>query len=125
MIDQLEYGMSSEQLLNQLFGAIDTVKKFRTLMKDALVWIRRHYSTDMYLWEFTGSDYFTKVTDGLKCELLFNLRTKKLTMKSRLDPKLKVTIQLYREKEWFEFVDKEQKKEELEKIRERTKLYKK
>lgn len=117
MIEQLEYGISSEQLLNQLFGAIETVKKFRKLMKDALIWIRRNYDYEMYMWEFRDSDYFTKVTDGLKCDLILDLRTKKLTMKSWLDPKLKETIQLYKGQEYWDFVGREQKKEEKEKLK--------
>ena len=112
MIDLLEFEISSEQLLNQLFGAIETVKKFKKLMKDALIWIRRHYDYEMYMWEFRNSDYFTRVTNGLKCDLILDLRTKKLTMQSWIDPKLKETIQLYKGHAYWDFVGREQKKEE-------------
>ena len=112
MIGLLEFEMSSEQLLNQLFDAIETVKKFRKLMKDALIWIRRHYDYEMYLWEVRNGDYFTRITNALKCDLILDLRTKKLTIKSWLDPKIKETIQLYKGKEYWDFVGREQEKEE-------------
>ena len=113
---ELEFTQTSEQLLNQLFASIEMVKKFRKLMKDALKWIRRHYDTYMYIHEFNGSDFFTHVTEVLKCQLDFDLRSRKLTMKSLIDPELKESTSLLTGQAWWDFVGREQKKEEMERM---------
>lgn len=113
---EIEFGISSEQLFNQLCSSIEMVKKFKKLMTDALYFIKRNYDTYSYISEFIGSDYFHAVTDRVKCELVFNPRTKRVTMRSLIDKELKKSIKLLSGKEYWDFLGKEQEKEELERI---------
>ena len=110
-MNELDIGMSSEQLRERLFQSIEMVKKFRKLMKDALYYIKRHYNIYSYLDDFIGSDYFTRVTEKIKCELKLNLKTKKLTMVSLIDPDLRESTTLLNEQQWLDFIERELIKE--------------
>lgn len=110
-MNELDIGMSSEQLKERLFQSIEMVKTFRKVMRDALYFIKRNYNVYSYLHEFIGSDYFTEVTSRVKCELQLDLTTKKLTMVSLIDPDLRESTTLLNEQQWLDFIERELIKE--------------
>ena len=110
---ELEHEQTFDEIMNQINGSILVVKKYKSAMKNSLLAIKRCYASEDFIDEVNDNNLFYSIAEQLKCDLLYNYKTKMLKLQSKLDKDFYVSVKLVSRKDYFNYLEKIQKKERV------------